>query len=112
LPPDPAEFTWEDFGASPEMREALVHTGTFLHLWSPAMVIAGEAEPLPFLQLGMAIMLDKPIIVMAERDEEQTIPEHLRRAADRVVLYDRGNLEDPATADALSAAIRSLHPED
>jgi hypothetical protein len=111
LPTDP-EFTWEDLGASPEMRKALLESGTFLHLWTPAMVLAGKAEPLPFLQLGMAILLDKPIIIMAERGEEPTIPEHLRRAADRVVLYDPDNLDNPATAEALNNAIRSLDPED
>ena len=104
------EFTWEDFGASPEMRHALVDSETFIHLFSTAMITDARSDPRPFLQLGAAIMLDKPIVLMVDRSDEPRIPEHLRRVADRIIFYDHP--ADPAAVAALAEAIKSLFPED
>lgn len=109
---DLGELTWEDFGASAEMRGALVESVVFMHLFSPKMIEKGSAEPLPFLQLGIAIMLDKPIVLLIDETDRERVPERLRKVADRIVFYDGENLSDPETADAIQQAIKSLSPED
>jgi len=102
--------TWEDFGGSQERREALVESAVFVHLFHPAMVTDPAGDPRPFWQLGAAIMLDKPIILMLDPADEPTLPAHLRRVADRIVFGNRSQPE--AWAAALTEAIDSLSPED
>jgi len=55
------------------------------------------------LELGLAIMLDKPIIVVAFDDRD--VPERLRRVADRVVETD---IDTEAGARKLAEAINEI----
>jgi hypothetical protein len=51
------------------------------------------------LELGMAIMLDKPLLILVGKN--RTIPDHLRRVADKIIEAD-----DPSqAADAIQAAM-------
>lgn len=81
----------------PQMRASAV----FLSVYSKGM----REDPTPCLQLGIALLLDKPIIVLAA--EGEAVPENLRKVAKKICTY---NLDSPeslqeATRKALAEAI-------
>jgi hypothetical protein len=53
-------------------------SAVFLSLWSDAL-LKPEDEPVPIFQLGYAMVLDKPIVIVAP--EGSRIPTNVRRAA-------------------------------
>ncbi|HEV8639399.1 MAG TPA: hypothetical protein VG370_34760 [Chloroflexota bacterium] len=56
------------------------------------------------LELGLAILLDKPLIFLVLRG--RTLPEKLRRVADAVVEMD--DLDDPASRGRLAAVLQEF----
>jgi hypothetical protein len=57
-----------------------------------------------WVELGASIMLDKPIIVLAEHN--QSIPSKLDKLADKVIRFDPDNLE--ASANDLQKAFKEV----
>ena len=57
------------------------------------------------VELGMMIMMDKPIILVIRPD--QLLPERLRRVADDIVVYDPEHPDH----DAIVAAMKRIDPE-
>lgn len=80
----------------------------FVSLWSDAMLDPSR-EPVPVMQLGYAMILDKPIVIVAPHGSR--IPENVKRAARAVEYFDHGDKESlhAATLRALRAA--GLEPQ-
>lgn len=64
----------------------------FLTLFNQDM----RKEALPCLQLGLAIMMDKPILILAPR--EAVIPTNLKRIAVAIERFDSDDIENTKTA--------------
>lgn len=60
------------------------------------------------IELGLCIMLDKPII-LAVRDADAVLPAALIRVADEIV---RGDPSDPAVREEMMAAIQRVDPRE
>lgn len=56
------------------------------------------------VELGLSIMLDKPIILVV--DPTTLLPEHLRRVADEIIVGDP--VKDPEMRDDLIAAMKRI----
>ena len=85
--------------------EGISESAIFAQLFHPAMVTDPNADALPLFQLGAAIMLDKPLLVIVLQDREDALPEKLRRFADKVVVVpDMG----PRGAALIQQAMREL----
>lgn len=59
------------------------------------------------VELGLSIMMDKPVIALVQPGTE--IPEHLARVADAIV---EGGPDDPTTSERLQAAISEMLERD
>ena len=68
-----------------------------------AMLVPDETDVKFGVELGMSIMMDKPILLVVRPGTK--VPEHLARVADRIV---EGGLDDPTTQERLVAAIKSI----
>jgi nucleoside 2-deoxyribosyltransferase len=66
-------------------------------------IYSGEADVKLAVELGFAILLEKPIILCV--DPDVVVGPRLRRVADRIVI---GRLEDDELTDRLQAAISEL----
>lgn len=95
------EFTWEDVGAPQEMREALVSAFTFAQLFHPDMVTDPKSDPRPYVQLGIAVMLGKPVIVICDPADEYMLPAGLRKLADEIAVVPKNDVR--AISDAVTA---------
>lgn len=104
-----------DWEISPEWKAYVTHVRTTLvpMIEDSAMSISivpkdPESVDVKFaVELGLCIMLDKPIILAVR--EGTVLSDHLRRVADEIV---EGNPDDPAVQEAFMAAIRRVQPED
>ena len=78
-------------------------SSVFMSLWNDAMLDPSK-EPVPIFQLGYAMILDKPIVIVAPHGSR--IPENVKRAARAVEYFDHGNMESlhAATLRAFKAA--------
>jgi len=56
------------------------------------------------VETGLALMLDKPIVLMV--GPGASVPAKLAKVADAIVEY--GDLSDPGTAERLTAVVRSI----
>jgi|SRR5262245_3957209 len=65
-----------------------------------SVMVATEPDAKVAIELGFMILFDKPIIVVATREDD--VNEHLRRVADEVVI---GDPREPATHKAFTEAI-------
>jgi len=85
-----------------------VREGTVKQIDSSAFVMSlvpsDEVDIKFAVELGLSIMLDKPLLVVAHRGRD--VPDRLRRVADEVVEVD---LDTEAGAAELSAAIARIH---
>jgi hypothetical protein len=70
--------------------EGQMQSAVFLLLWDDAIVVAPDQQALPILQIGTALVLNQPIVIVARRDAQ--IPDTLRRLAVVVEHYDGGQL--------------------
>jgi hypothetical protein len=79
-------------------------SAVFLDLWSDVMADDPSSEPVPVMQLGYAMLLDKPIVIVAPHGSR--IPENVKRAARAVEFYDRTDTSSlhAATIRAMKAA--------
>lgn len=79
-------------------------SAVFMNLWSDTMADDPSSDPVPVMQLGYAMLLDKPIVILAKHGSR--IPENVVRAARAVEFYDAGNEASihAATLRALKAA--------
>ncbi len=79
-------------------------SAVFLDLWNDKMATDPSSDPVPIMQLGYAMLLDKPIVVIAPHGS--TIPENVTRVARAVEFFDRDNMDSlhAATLRALKAA--------
>jgi hypothetical protein len=70
-----------------------------------ASILSGDLtkEPLCALQLGLAILLDKPIILIV--DHAVKLPKHLVKIAE---VIERVDIKDPATVERASKSIRDF----
>lgn len=82
---EPEEELWL-LQAAQQNYDKIKNSGVFLSLFNHDMT----KDAVPCLQLGLAMMLDKPIIVVARPDE--TIPENLKKVA--TAIY-QGDLSSP-----------------
>lgn len=88
-----------------KMLQGIDDSAIFLQLFHPSMVEQWAEDVTPLIQLGAAIMLDKPIVVIVEPG--RTIPATLRRIADEIIETDLEH--DPAgSAGAIGAALERL----
>ena len=53
-------------------------------------------DPTPALQLGYAMMLDKPIVIVAPRGTP--IPENIKKAARAIAFFDQNDAESVSVA--------------
>lgn len=75
--------------------EHIADCSTFMSLWSADI----DKDPVPVIQLGYAMMLDKPIIVIAP--EGTHIPQNVRRVARSVKFFD------PASEESMMLATKT-----
>ena len=75
-------------------------SAVFMSLWNDTMN-APAKEPEAVLQLAYALILDKPIVIVAQHGA--TIPPKVRRIADALEFYDRGD-----EASLRAATLRAL----
>src|SRR5437899_11417820 len=67
--------------------KGIKESAVFINLWNDKMRDDPFDDPAPLLQMGYAVFLDKPIIVLADRQAK--ITSHLSRMADAIEFYDR-----------------------
>lgn len=79
-------------------------SAVFMNLWADSMATDPSSDPVPVMQLGYAMLLDKPIVILAPHGS--VIPENVKRAARVVEFYDRDSTDSmhAATVRALKAA--------
>lgn len=82
--------------------EKIGESAIFLNLFSPEM----SKQVLPCLQLGLAIMLDKPIVIVAPEGRE--IPNNLRCVA--AAIYE-GDMRDPKFQDWMGQNVKAIVEE-
>ena len=94
------ERDWEEKlkDAARETVAKLDSSSAFISLFSASMA----EEPLPALQLGVAMLLDKPIYVLVPEGVE--LPENLKKVAVRIEYYKR----DPNDMTSFQAAAERL----
>jgi hypothetical protein len=68
--------------------------------------IIGEPDPKLCMEIGAAIMFDKPILVILPRG--RNLPLSLRTIAHKVVEIESDDLKDPASRNRLSAAVSEV----
>lgn len=73
--------------------EGIVGSSAVMQIFNVSMVTDWSADVLPVLHIGVAVMLDKPLVVLVAPGE--TLPEKLRRVADHVITFDP---DDPESA--------------
>lgn len=73
--------------------EMISGSDVFVNLFNPSMADF-EDDPLPAIQLAIAILLDKPIVLAVLRGREGSIPAKLLAIADHVIV---GGAEELAT---------------
>lgn len=82
----------------------------FMNLWSDVMADDPSSEPVPVMQLGYAMLLDKPIVIVAPHGSR--IPANVQRVARAIEFFDHGDTESlrAATLRAFNAAgIEPIH---
>lgn len=89
-----------------------VHDNLLPKLKASAITVSlapnGETDIKYAVELGLSIMLDKPIIVVAEKGQE--LPSRLQRVADRVIYADfRTEAGRAEVARALKEITAALH---
>ncbi len=85
-------------------------SSVFLNLWNDKMATDPSHDPVPVMQLGYVMLLDKPIVIVAPHGSR--IPENVLRVARAVEFFDRDNTDSlhAATIRAMKAAgIEVLH---
>jgi hypothetical protein len=70
-------------------------------------ILNAEPDPKLCVELGAAILFDKPIIVLVP--EGATVPANLKRCA-AAIIY--GNPSDPATSERIQDALSSIMEND
>ena len=95
-PSDDAEFQEWLQAAVKRNLEPLKESAMFLALFTMDF----ERDALPVLQFGLAVLLDKPIYLLAPKD--RPIPDNVRRLAHAIAEY-------AGPADVESATQRLLH---
>lgn len=84
--------------AARDSFEKIGASDVFMVLWNERMV----EEVVPLIQMGLAVYLDKPVVVLARRGEK--VPDNVRRLAHRVVEFD--GTPTLAQCQAVMAAVR------
>lgn len=103
--PNPYGSEFQDFvdRVKRELIPKLQDTDTFV---SVCPIDPKEVDIKFAVELGCAIMLDKPVIAAIRPGTK--VPEHLMRVADKIVELD---LDDPNCNNRLMAAVNELHEE-
>lgn len=83
----------------PKMRECVVSLTIF----------SGKVDVKLCVELGAAILLDKPILVVVERDTR--IPVNLKRCASRIIEIDFDRM-DPRSQEKIRAALDEILKND
>jgi hypothetical protein len=68
-------------------------------------IFSGKVDPKFALEIGAAILFDKPIVLLVTKDEQ--LSPSLERAAAAIV---RGGMDEPGTVERLHAAIEKVLP--
>lgn len=68
-----------------------------------AVLLPDHIDPFLALQVGMALLLDKPLIIIGV--DNAWLPERVRQLADVVI---EGSMKDPATAERAREALRLI----
>ena len=71
-------------------------------------ILHGDPDPKICLELGAAILFDKPLIILVP-DRETKIPANLSRVANAVVY---GSPNDPETKDRVTQALQDVLKND
>lgn len=88
-----------------KVTEGMSDSAIFMQLFNP-LSDPDEAleDPQYLIQLGYAIMLDKPVIVIASY--KQTIPDKLEKVADVIGRYKDGSMK--SIHNAIESAIENI----
>jgi hypothetical protein len=78
--------------AAKRNRDMLKDSRLFLCLFTENY----ETDPICALQLGIAVLLDKPICLLVPRGT--SIPKHVERLAEGIEYYEGGNIDDVKAA--------------
>jgi hypothetical protein len=92
-------------GEFAEPLEGIEQSAVFMQLFHRSMVDP-EADALPLFQLGAAIMMDKPLVVLVLEDREADVPEKLRRFADKLIVVP--DLSSPTSRELIARALREV----
>jgi len=76
-------------------------SANFISLWNDAMARDPLDDPAVVLQIGLAMLLDRPIIVIAPHGS--AVPENVRRVAKSIKFYNPADL--PSLEHATKAAL-------
>ncbi|MGH9343144.1 MAG: hypothetical protein ACRD3Y_04590 [Bryobacteraceae bacterium] len=71
-------------------------------------ILGGNIDPKLCCELGAAILLDKPLIILVP-DKEAKVPANLKRVATRIIF---GAPSDPGIFEEIEAAIRDVAKND
>ena len=84
-------------------------SATFMSLWNEKMMTDPLSDPQVIVQIGLAMLLDKPIIIVAPQGAR--IPENVKRVARSLKYYVPGDMPglEAATRAALQEA--GIFPE-
>lgn len=75
--------------AARKNAEAMKDSAVFLVMFSEGMV----EEVIPLIQMGLAVYLDKPLLILAPESQVLKIPENLKRMAQGLEIYPDGDIE-------------------
>lgn len=84
--------------------EKIANSGVFMSLFSEDMY----RDPMCLMQLSIAILMDKPICVIANQND--VIPKNLMRVAQVVEFYEKGNTD--SLQDATRRVVERMTKDD
>jgi hypothetical protein len=99
----PGETTWDFKGGLADIASADIIPKMRQAAFCLIALDAQDPDPFLALQVGLALLLEKPLIILAT--EGTWVPDRLRKLADAVVT---GSRNDVATNTALRAAMEQL----
>lgn len=79
-------------------RKAIANSHVFLVLFNEKMT----DEAVPLIQVGLALYMDKPIVVLCPESKAAAIPDNLRKLARGIATYKDGDM------DAMTWAAKKL----
>jgi|SRR5215471_2421696 len=94
--------------AAKRNAEAITGSEVFVCMFNKKMM----EDPIPLMQMGMAVYLDKPIYILVDEGRVLDIPENLRRMSRGLRMYKHGDTESLHKATKELLADADIHLEE